>query len=324
MYSRDFFNDSVAHISVPKLTFEYGIVMDWLSKPPVPEDLKNKLKEQLPEFTQSWKEKGEPLLKMTVCLIGKKFNRHELTAACVLNPDVCSMSQPLIINAASYIENKDNTGFVYDVYLQLVRLYIEEHFHDLLQSSNLANSFGLTPGFLFACSVTHAVFQSTGRVAELNQLTAGTAANSEAKKAWEVVKQDDGYKLFIQELKEHRGASAILFKEERSKPYVPHIFLEYAKDLDESSGALVPHSLITRFRNELMPELAEYWKNKGTELVQATVAFFKKGFPQQELSVALALDPNTRPMSFPLLTNARRQFHLNDGLEKRSRHFFCS
>ncbi|ASQ45189.1 hypothetical protein [Legionella clemsonensis] len=329
MYSVKFFNETTTEITIPNLFFETSIVLDWESNPPVSEDMKKRLMDKLPEFAQAWKTKGEPLLKNTIRLLGKNFSRHELTASLMLNPQRHSMSQPFVIAASPYLQEKNQKSmdlFVYEIYRVLLIHYLDEYFNEITQQNSLVNIFkeeaDTVKENLALVALMYSVYQLTYG-SEMIELLVNSIDDANMQRAWAlVIKGDKACQKFIQELLTFQTSKTVTSPQSIGlSENIPSLFFEHAKDLDKESKSPITPSMIENLNHTLIPKLTEIWQKKGSPLLMETVKLLHKKFARQELTVSVLLNPERLPMSYPFVNNVRRQLRL-PGEFQRTEAFF--
>ncbi|KTC77848.1 hypothetical protein [Legionella brunensis] len=334
MYQVKFFNESNIELSIPSLRFEYGVVFDWGSIPPIDKREIKKLEAEIETFSQVWKEKGERLLTNTIKLLGKQFSRNELAVSLVLTHKDEPMSNPLMISVLPYlaylgvknISERAFDPFVCEVYRSLLSLYVDEHFTDLDQIYSLEIFKGKSKEFkrnLILMAIMLSAYQITFPGSKVMELIFEPMRECEMKSAWKLLVVDtNSYQLILESLFATQTKSIVAdksFNEYLKENNVPQLFFQHAEDLDKENKDITA-PIIGKLKT-LIPVLTEVWNKNGTPLLIETVKLIHKKFPQNELTASVLLNPDRRPMSYPFVANVRRQLYL-PGEVQRSREFF--
>ncbi|WP_131782106.1 hypothetical protein [Legionella gresilensis] len=215
MYKLEFFPDSNNRnkIKTPKLYWEYGVIADLQSKIPLSPELIQELTQHLiPEIQlKIWPKKGEPLVKCIIDCMKKGFVNNHPTITFILNPDIKSMSYPLIFNAEDYIAlppKKPKYGqedLIYAICTLLMFRYIEENFAKLDDHSVLIKKYqqegtGVT-NRLFPFVLIQYAYIENNLIPELETIKS-TCVSPAVIRAWEIIEKE-GIKPFLDELKNY-------------------------------------------------------------------------------------------------------------------------
>lgn len=199
---------------LPNVNFEYGYFVDSLfcspsQEYPMTDEMLNELSTRQDEFKSYWHTHGDSLLQSTVEIFDQPF-QHEIMANFILC-NIDSTSYPLLINMRKYLsswnEPYPKEYFVYLTYHMFLFHYIIENYPTIFDNSVLLkkyqNDTQRVRNHLFPHAIIAAVYEKEDRVDELQALIKrASAKDADEMRAWQIVKDIEGYTPFINELKE--------------------------------------------------------------------------------------------------------------------------
>lgn len=204
---------------VPKLIFEYAIVLDWFCSDKEVHTLNDalikRLKQIQPELNLTWEHKGSPLVHRTLQVLKKPYKRKELTVDLTLCEANSSMSYPYIVNTRHqiYIPNEHfhtRSHFIYTTYQLFLFRYLYETFPSLDDTSKILKKYKKEPegvkNRLFPHAIERYVYGIEGRAEELQALIDTEIEVPESIRAWEIV-NTEGAQRFLDELMQYSRLS---------------------------------------------------------------------------------------------------------------------
>ncbi|KTD43027.1 hypothetical protein [Legionella parisiensis] len=199
-------------IPLPKLFWEYGIVLDWQSNPPIAPELIKQLEDKfIPEIRDIvWPKKGAPLIETVLRLVKKEFNNNHPTVSLQLNPQASSMSHPFLMCISDFVVLPPQKpaysleAFVYRVTVLLMMRYTVDHCQKLEQTSPLIEKYQLegkgVTNRLFPFALVQYAYEKNGRIEEL-KARVQEAITPAVKRAWEIISTEGSE--FIKEIEDH-------------------------------------------------------------------------------------------------------------------------
>ncbi|WED43687.1 hypothetical protein [Legionella cardiaca] len=228
MFSMQFFKNEETtsnKIKLPKLFWEYGIVLDWQSATPIAPELIKELEEKfIPEIRDIvWPKKGAPLIESILKLIKKEFKNNHPTVSLQLDPQAKPMSHPLLMGVSDFVvlppekPAYSREAFVYRVSVLLMMRYTVDHCQKLEETSLLIEKYksegASVTNRLFPFALIQYAYEENGRIEEL-QKRIQEAVTPAVKRAWEII-STEGSK-FIKEIQDYESfkdkVTAIEFK----------------------------------------------------------------------------------------------------------------
>lgn len=201
-------------VDPPKLFWEYGIVLDWQSNTAIDSELIKELEVKfIPEIRDIlWPKKGAPLIESVLRLVKKEFKNNYPTVSLQLNPQVNSMSHPLVMNTSDFVvlppqkPTYSLEAFVYRVMVLFMMRYTVDHCQKLEQTSPLIEKYKsegpAVTNRLFPFALVQYAYQKNDRIHELNERIQ-EAVTPAVKRAWEIISIEG--KQFIKEIKDNEA-----------------------------------------------------------------------------------------------------------------------
>ncbi len=164
----------------------------------------------IPEIQEAWDTKKQ-CLETTVDLLGKGFERRELSAALITCP-LPSMSYPLVINVSGFLKSSKNRKpefyFFSTLYHELLHRYLNEQFSGVLSQSPLLRKYidqrelRAVISHLHLFAVQKAVYLKLQMEGELRQIIQWNSESDDPAytRAWDIVNRLDGFEAYLAEL----------------------------------------------------------------------------------------------------------------------------
>ncbi|STY31398.1 Uncharacterised protein [Legionella wadsworthii] len=198
----------------PELFWEYGIVLDWQSNPAIDSELIKELEMRfIPEIRDRlWPKKGAPLIESVLKLVKKEFKNNHPTVSLQLNPQVNSMSHPLVMNTSDFVALPPQKptysleAFVYRIMALLMMRYTVDHCQKLEQTSPLIEKYQsegpAVTNRLFPFALIQYAYKKNDRIQELNERIQ-EAVTPAVKRAWEIIRTEG--QQFIKEIQDNEA-----------------------------------------------------------------------------------------------------------------------
>lgn len=196
----------------PVIKYRYSTVFDrWCTATngtDVPDSKRQQLLGKVDNIQAEWDKLGPKLLATTEKLIGKPFQRREVTATLFLCGRTPSMSMPLLVNGNWFVDGEKqipNDMATHIVFHELVHIYLVDHF---MGETPLRKKYGaegenfLVLNHLHLMAIQKMVYLELGLEEELSRVIANDSilAKGAYKRSWEIV-NEVGHEVFVAELR---------------------------------------------------------------------------------------------------------------------------
>jgi len=194
----------------PIVNYRYSSVFDrWCTSTngtEISESKRQQLLGKVDNIQAEWDRLGPTLLSTTEELIGKPFQRREVTATLFLCGRTPSMSMPLLINGNWFVDGEaqlPESMASHIVFHELLHIYLVDHLPNELALRKKYEEMGesvLVLNHIHLMAIQKQVYIELGLEKELAMVIANDSklARGEYKRSWEIV-DEVGYEAFVAE-----------------------------------------------------------------------------------------------------------------------------
>ncbi|MCB9025580.1 MAG: hypothetical protein H6625_04620 [Bdellovibrionaceae bacterium] len=200
----------------PDIQFRYGRTFDNIcaaqAKTVIKPEWLTELTTKLPKLQTEWNKNGEDLLLEVYNIFGKSFLRTEMIVTVFTCQKFPSMSQPLLIKISWFLNSSSNNNpqpdhvFVGLTFHELLHTYIYENFSSQWPTGLLKkykDEPDVVLSHLHQVALQKYIYIKLKRENELKDIIKfDQSLGKNYHRAWEIVNEIEGYKPFIDELKE--------------------------------------------------------------------------------------------------------------------------